>query len=218
VTAFFQSLFHLFLSPAGLVALAALDSSMLFFLPMAVDAAVVILSARHHHLLWAYPLLATLGSLVGGAITFWIGERIGEKSLEHWVPTRKLERIRHTIKNKGAVALALPAILPPPFPLTPLILGCGALCVNRTRFLVTFAGMRLVRYGILSTLGWLYGRRILVVLESDAFRGVILAFTVIALIGTAYTGYRVIKNARGHRGQSSNAMSKSTRPQGLSSD
>ncbi len=39
--AFFQYLFRLFLSPLGLVGLAALDSSMLFFLPIAVDAAVV---------------------------------------------------------------------------------------------------------------------------------------------------------------------------------
>jgi membrane protein YqaA with SNARE-associated domain len=199
VTAFFQFLFHLLLSPVGLVALAALDSSMLFFLPVAVDAAVVILSARHHDLFWAYPLLATIGSLVGGAVTFWVGERIGEKSLENWVPARKLERIRKTIRNKGAVALAVPAILPPPFPLTPLILGCGALCVNRTRFLVTFAGMRLIRYGILATLGWLYGRRILLVLESGAFKGVVVFLTVLALIGTVYTSYRVITNARGHR-------------------
>lgn len=204
VTEFFESFFSLFLSPVGLFTLAALDSSMLFFLPLAVDAAVVILSARHHDLFWVFPLLAAPGSVAGGAITFWIGQRIGEKSLENWVSKRRLERIRQTVKNKGAIALATPAILPPPFPLTPLILGCGALGVNRSRFLVTFAGMRLVRYGILSVLGWIYGRRILIILGSESFRGLMIVFTAVFLIGTAYTGYRVIKSTRGQRRQSTN--------------
>jgi hypothetical protein len=57
--AFSQYLLRLFLSPLGLVGLAALDSSMLFLLPIAVDAAVVILSGRHYDTFWAFPLLAT---------------------------------------------------------------------------------------------------------------------------------------------------------------
>jgi hypothetical protein len=44
--AFFASIFAYFLSPFGLLALAALDMSMLFFLPFAVDAGVIILTAR----------------------------------------------------------------------------------------------------------------------------------------------------------------------------
>jgi membrane protein YqaA with SNARE-associated domain len=174
----------------------ALDSSMFFLLPLAVDAAVVILSAGNHDLFWVYPLLAVPGSLVGGAVTFWIGQRIGEKSLENWVSKRGLERVRQTIRNRGAIALAIPAILPPPFPLTPLILGCGALGVNRTRFLVTFAGMRLIRYGMLSVLAWVYGRRILAILGSGSFKGLMIVFIAAALLGIAYTAYRVIKNTR----------------------
>ena len=196
MTAFFQSIFHLFLSPVGLVALAALDSSMLFFLPVAVDAAVIILSARDHSLFWLFPILATLGSLAGAAVTFWLGERIGEKSLEVWVPEKRLELIRRKIKDKGAIALAVPAIMPPPFPMTPLILCCGALCVSRIRFASTFVVMRIVRYGILSILGRLYGKRILLVLESTAFKAVIVGFFFLALIGTAYTGYHLVRNVR----------------------
>jgi hypothetical protein len=53
--AFLEFLFRLFLSPLGLVDLAALDSSMLFFLPIAVHAAVVILSApTSRHVLGAH--------------------------------------------------------------------------------------------------------------------------------------------------------------------
>jgi membrane protein YqaA with SNARE-associated domain len=168
----------------------------LFFLPLAADAAAVVLSARGHDLFWLYPLLAAPGSLVGGAVTFWIGQKIGEKSLENWVSQRRLERIRQTIKNKGAIVLAVPSILPPPFPLTPLILGCGAFGVNRTRFLVAFASMRLVRYGTLSVLGWFYGRRIFDLMGAESFKSLLIVFTTVALIGTIYAGYRVVKNAR----------------------
>ena len=194
--AFFEYLFRLFLSPLGLVGLAALDSSMLFFLPIAVDAAVVILSALHHDTFWAFPLLATVGSLIGASVTFWIGCKIGENSLEHWVSKRRLERVRCKIKNKGAVALAVPALMPPPFPLTPFILACGAFSVSKPRFFVMFGLMRIVRFGVVSILGWIYGRRILTVLESNIFKGIMAVLIVAALVGTAYSTYRVIASTR----------------------
>ena len=35
------------------------------------------------------------------------------------VPSRRLDRLKCKVNEKGAIALALPALLPPPFPLTP---------------------------------------------------------------------------------------------------
>jgi membrane protein YqaA with SNARE-associated domain len=204
--AFFEYLFRFFLSPIGLVGLAALDSSMLFFLPIAVDAAVVILSARHHDTFWTFPLLATVGSLIGASVTFWIGCKISENSLENWVSKRRLERVRGKIKDRGAVALAVPALMPPPFPLTPFILACGAFSVSKPRFFVTFGLMRIVRFGAVSILGWIYGRRILAALESNVFKGIMALFIASALVGTAYTTYRVIVTTRTpHRGKTSSA-------------
>jgi membrane protein YqaA with SNARE-associated domain len=56
---------------------------MLFFLPAATDLAVIILTARHRDLFWAFPVLATAGSLLGAYVTFWLGRKIGENSLSH---------------------------------------------------------------------------------------------------------------------------------------
>jgi membrane protein YqaA with SNARE-associated domain len=199
MTELFQSLFHFFLSPLGLVALAALDSSMLFFLPMAVEAAVVILSARHPHMFWAFPILATVGSLAGACVTFWMGRKIGENSLEHWVSAKRLDKVRCSIKDKGAVALAIPALLPPPFPLTPFVLACGALSVSRNRFFVTLGSLRLLRFAIISILGRLYGRQVLAVLDSSTFKWIVAGFVTLALAGTVYTIYRLIVSNRSHR-------------------
>jgi membrane protein YqaA with SNARE-associated domain len=184
VTAFFQSFFTFFLTWWGAWLLGALDSSMLFFLPFGIDTVVIYLAARDHELFWIYPLLATAGSLTGAAVTFWIGAKVGEHGLERFIPEKRLERLRNKVRDSGAIALALPALLPPPFPLTPFILTCGALEVNRWRFFLTLGSVRLLRFGVEALLARRYGRGILRVLQSDSFEAAIIAFIVIAVAGT----------------------------------
>ena len=77
----FSFLLGYFLSPAGVLVLAALDSSLIFFLPLGIDFVVIILSARKPELFWLYALLATAGALVGAAVTYWIGRKIGEHAV-----------------------------------------------------------------------------------------------------------------------------------------
>jgi membrane protein YqaA with SNARE-associated domain len=184
----FQSLFAFFLTWWGAFMIAALDATMLFFLPFGVDAVVVYLSARNEQLFWLYPLLATAGSTAGAATTYWIGKKIGDVGLDRYVSERRLTRMRARVRDSGAIALAVPALLPPPFPLTPFILTCGALNVNPWRFLGIFGAMRLLRFGAAAGLAVVYGRGILRVLESDAFQVVIAVFIAIAVIGTTATG------------------------------
>jgi membrane protein YqaA with SNARE-associated domain len=181
---FFQSFFSFFLSWWGAFLIAALDSSMLFFLPFGVDAVVIYLAARDETLFWMYPILATAGSVLGAAVTFWIGKKAGDVGLERYVPQRRLERIRRRVRDSGAVAMAVPALLPPPFPLTPFILTCGALDVNPWRFFATFATVRMLRFGAEAVLARIYGRGILRVLQSDTFQMVIAGFIVIAVVGS----------------------------------
>jgi membrane protein YqaA with SNARE-associated domain len=159
-------------------------------MPYGIDALVIILAARHEQLFWLYPLLATAGSVTGAAATFWVGRKIGEVGLERFVAKPRLDRIRARISRAGAppaVALAVPAILPPPFPLTPFVLSCGALEVDPRRFFSIFAAMRLVRFGTEAVLAAIYGRGILRVVESDTFHAVIVGVIVVAAIGTALT-------------------------------
>jgi membrane protein YqaA with SNARE-associated domain len=196
---FLSSIFSIFLSPVGLVALAVLDSSMLFFLPAAVDTAIVILVASQREFFWVFSILATAGSLAGAYITFQIGAKIGEASLSCWVPERRLKSIQKKVKDKGAVALAIPGLMPPPFPLTPFILACGALKVSRSKFFLTLAGARLLRFGTASVLALIYGRQIIGVIESDLFQALVSCFILVAIAGTAYSGYRLVEGSRAYR-------------------
>lgn len=188
MTPFFSSFFTFFLTWWGAFVLGALDSSMLFFLPFGIDAVVIYLAARNHELFWLYPVLATAGSMTGAMVTFWIGVKGGEHGLERFIPEKRLERMRRKVKDSGAIALAVPALLPPPFPLTPFILTCGALAVDRWRFFLTFGSMRLLRFGIEAVLARRYGQGILRVLQSDSFQMVIVAFIVVAVAGTIVSG------------------------------
>jgi membrane protein YqaA with SNARE-associated domain len=197
VSGFFQSMFGVFLSWWGVLVIGALDSSMLFFLPFGIDALVIYLAASNETLFWAYPLLATAGSLTGAALTFWIGKKGGEAGLHRFLPERRIERIQHRVRNRGAIAMAVPAILPPPFPFTPFILTCGALEVDRWRFFGTLATVRLLRFGTEALFARTYGSGILRVLQSDTFRMIVFGFVLVAVVGTIASA--VVLWRRSHR-------------------
>jgi membrane protein YqaA with SNARE-associated domain len=185
-----------FLTWWGAYLLGALDATMLFFLPFGIDALVIYLAARDSMFFWLYPILATAGSVTGAAVTYWIGHKIGEMGLERFVPARRLERFRNRVQKQGAVAMAVAAVLPPPFPLTPFVLTCGALEVDRRIFFGTFATMRLIRFGSEAVLARVYGRGVLRLIESDPFQTVIIGFIVIAIIGTAVSAAMLWRSTR----------------------
>lgn len=195
------SLFAWFLSWWGTFLIAGLDTTMVVFLPFGVDAVVIYQAARDRELFWLYPFLATAGSVAGAATTYWIGWKAGDAGLERYVPKRRLERLRRRVRDSGAVALAVPAVLPPPFPLTPFILTCGALQLNPWRFFGIFTLMRALRFGTGTALALVYGRGILNVLESDTARIVIGVFVAVAAIGTVASAvvlWRSTHESRAH--------------------
>jgi membrane protein DedA with SNARE-associated domain len=170
--------------------LAALDSSRSFFPPIDIEAAIMILR-RHSEIVWLLPFLATAGSLIAAAMVFWIGRKIGDNGLERWISPGVLESVRRKVTHKGAFALVLPALLPPPFPLLPFVLACGALSVSATRFFTMFAGLRLLRFSILTALAWFYGRQILTMFQTGTFKIVVAVFGVLLVVGTSATIYRL---------------------------
>jgi len=201
VTGIFQSLFGFFLTWWGAFVMAALDSSMVFFLPFGIDTLVIYLSARRNELFWIYPILAAAGSVTGAAVTYWIGIKAGQVGLERLVSAKRLDRLRSKVGESGAVAMAVPALLPPPFPLSPFILTCGALKVDPWRFFLTFTIARLLRFGGEAALARVYGRGILRVLQSKTFEMVVIGFIVVAVLGTVISAVMLWRSTRDKRMQ-----------------
>jgi hypothetical protein len=104
--------------------------------------------------------------------------------------------VQKRIREKGAVALGAAGALPPPFPLSPFVLACGALHVRRTPFFLSFAAARVVRFGIVAISALFYGNWILRVMESRNFQIGVTVFIVVAIVGTAFTIHQVKRNAR----------------------
>ncbi len=186
----------LFGSPFGVFALAALDSTLFFSLPFGIDAAVILLAAKMRESWWIVPLVATAGSTAGAALTFWMGEKIGEKGLDRWVPANRLKHVRSRLRKSGAIALAVLDLMPPPFPFTPFVLAAGALKVKRKTFFITLIVSRLFRFGLEASLAARYGRRILAWMDSDRFHNIVGFFIVLAIGLTILTLVRLARSTR----------------------
>ena len=180
----FQSFVGYFLTPTGLVMMGALDSSPIFYLPLGIDFALIIMTARNPELFWLYSLLAAIGSLIGAAMTFWIGRKIGEYGLTLLIRPSRLARVKNRVNQTAAVSVAALALIPPPFPFTAFVLASGALGASPWAFFTTLAGARTCRFLVEAGLAAVYGRRILVWMQSTAFEVLVTALIALAIIGT----------------------------------
>jgi membrane protein YqaA with SNARE-associated domain len=183
----------------GLWLIAALDSTMLFFLPLAVDIAVIILASRAHDLFWIYPLIGTAGSLCGAAVTYYVGYRIGDAELERFVSAGRLARVRKKIRAKGAIAIAILDLVPPPFPFTAFVLAAGALEVSAYRFFFWLGVTRLFRFGGEAILAFFYGKQIINWFNSQTFEYIAIFLFAVAVLGTALAITQVIRSTRSPR-------------------
>ena len=190
---FFLSIFGSLMSLWGLTIIAALDSTLIVVIPLAVDIALIVLTSRSRDLVWLYPIVASLGSLGGAAVTFYIGRRVGEPGLEHFVPKGRMDRIRRRIEDKGAVALAALDLLPPPFPFTACILAAGALEVSPSLFFRTLFLTRLLRFGVEAGLAFFYGRQIIGWLESPTLEYIGIGLFVFAIVATAIGAIQLVR-------------------------
>ena len=144
----------------GLFAVAIVDSSIIPLpLPGSTDLLLLWLIA-HRGNPFLLALIAISGSLVGGYTTWLIGRKGGEAALRRYVPARLLGRVVVWVKNHPVLAVFLPAVLPPPIPLSPFVLASGALSVSRSRFLLAFGAARTLRYSLIAWLGVAYGRHV----------------------------------------------------------
>jgi membrane protein YqaA with SNARE-associated domain len=192
----FYSFLGYFLTPAGVVVMGALDSSMVFFFPLGIDFVVIILSARKPELFWLYAMLATAGSMLGAALTFWIGRKVGKHGLTLLIKPQRLKRIEERVSQKAAVSVAALAIIPPPFPFTAFVLTSGAFGASAWSFFLTLGGVRLLRFGVESALAARYGRGILSWMNSPTFMVIVGLMIALAVIGTLVSAVAVYRGTR----------------------
>jgi membrane protein YqaA with SNARE-associated domain len=180
------------LGALGFIPLGLLDSSIIP-LPGSMDVLTIVLAARDATLWPYYALMATVGSVLGGFVTYRLARKGGKESLARKVSARTLKRVYGIFERWGFAAIAIPALLPPPMPLVPFVLAAGAMQYSVNKFLLAMTLGRIVRYLILAYLAARYGRRILPLLLQHGHPA------VAAVVGLAVTAVLVYFMFRGIR-------------------
>lgn len=175
-----------------------LDSSFLF-LPFGNDLLVVTLAARHHQGLPWYVVGAALGSTVGVILLVLVAGRLGKEGIEKMAGAKRFNKLSKMIDKHGGKAIALACIAPPPFPFTMVIAAAAALDYSRVRICTINFFTRAVRFTILGLLAIKYGRRILDIANSNAFRWTMFGFIVLCICGSAFSIYGWLKHVRSGR-------------------
>jgi membrane protein YqaA with SNARE-associated domain len=144
----------------GLVLLGIADNSVIP-LTGSMDVLTIWLAARHREPWIYYALMATIGAVVGGYITYALACKGGREAMERKLSKRRAQKVQLRFERWGFWAIAIPALMPPPFPFVPFLIAAGAMQYSRKKFLGSLLFGRGVRYAIEAYFGSLYGRHIL---------------------------------------------------------
>ncbi len=179
----------------GFIPLGLIDSSVIP-LPGSMDVLTIVLAARHPDLWLYYAVMATIGSVIGGFVTYRLARKGGKESLSRRFSAKTLKRVYAIFERWGFAAIAIPAVLPPPVPFVPFLLAAGAMQYSVKKFLVAMTLGRIVRYMILAYLAGRYGRKMLPLLLDHAH--LVLA-AVVGLIVAGILAYFVIRVSKKKR-------------------
>ena len=173
----------IYVAAPSMIVIGALDSSLLS-LPEINDYLVVMRCTNAPYEAFYFPLFAAIGSVIGCLLLYTIIRSGGQFVLRKRFRTEHIERVERTYARFGFLALAIPAMLPPPMPFKIFVATAGALEYPRWRFMLTVMIARSLRYYIEGTLAVFYGRTVIDLIKRYGF--MVLAIVISAcLIGLA---------------------------------
>lgn len=208
-----HAFYHLGL--AGLVLISTVDSS---FVPLPIPGVtdiLIILYAANHANLVLLVFLATLGSALGGYLSYVLAHAGGMAFLEKHVSPRYLRPIRHWVEKHSILSVALPALLPPPMPLSPFVLVAGAVRMNRRKFMTAFTISRFVRHAFAAWLGLRCGKMVLHLWNQFSDRWaltILVAFWSVTILFTAIGVWKLIQTSRAVKLRPSTGAAQPTAP------
>ena len=129
----------------GLFVVAFLDSSLLS-LPEINDLLVIALVVQQPDRLVYYATMATFGSLTGCLLLYAMGRSGGSAVARRRFGGARLERVLAVSQRYGVLAVAIPAVLPPPAPFKMFVLLAGVARVPVWRFVAAVVCGRGIRY------------------------------------------------------------------------
>lgn len=188
------------LGGVGLIPLGLLDSS-LIPLPGSMDVVTIILCSRQEDWWLYYALMATLGSVTGGFLTYRLARRGGKETLERKFSPAQVDRVYKLFGRWGFGTTAVAALLSPPVPMVPFLLAAGAMQYPVRKFLAALTLGRALRYTVLAYLAARYGRHI-IRFAAQHVRPVVWVIAVLLIAAAAAVSlYTLLRKTRSRKGE-----------------
>ncbi len=173
----------------GLFIVAFLDSSFLS-LPEINDLLVVTMVVQDKEGMIYYATMATLGSITGCFVLYILGRKGGDALVRRRFGGPRLEQAMALSQRFGVLAVAVPAILPPPAPFKVFVVLAGVARVPAWQFAIAVASGRGFRYFAEAALAVRYGDDAIAFIQTNG-RVVSIALAVTMLAGgIAYVVWR----------------------------
>jgi membrane protein YqaA with SNARE-associated domain len=148
------------LGGVGLFLVAIIDNSFIP-IPGGVDIFTVLLVSGHRSAWLYYAIVATASSVFGGWLTYRLARKGGEETLEKKIGKNRAEKIYRKFEKHGFSTIVIGALLPPPFPIVPVLMAPGILEYPARKFLAALTVGRGIRYLALAYMARVYGEQII---------------------------------------------------------
>ncbi len=176
-------------TPYGSWALFLLALSESSFFPVPPDVLLIALAVSIPKKSFKYALICTAGSLIGGCLGYLIGWQfmitVGEKIIQFYGLTHKMQYIKDLYMQYDAWAIGIAGFTPIPYKV--FTISAGAFDINFTVFLVASAVSRAARFFLVGWLIYIFGPKIKTFIDKY-FN--ILAITFVVLL---VAGFAIIK-------------------------
>ena len=130
--------------PFGLFGIALLDSA-LIPLPAGPDVVMILLSKGRPVWMPIYAAAATLGSVIGCIILYYISRSAGRLALNRF-SENKQARVKALIDRYDVFSVLIASVLPPPFPFKLFVVTGGVFRLSVVRFAIAIAFGRAFRF------------------------------------------------------------------------
>jgi membrane protein YqaA with SNARE-associated domain len=170
------------LGAPGLFLISFLDSSILTF-PVINDLLLINLAIGHPERMPLYALMATLGSILGCVLLYFLAEKGGE-AFFHKKAGEHAHAIRHWVERNGFGGILFAALLPPPTPFKIFVFAAGVFEVPLTSFVLAVSLARAIRYFGIGYLAIRFGDQAMPFLAAHKLQvtAAVLVFAVISYL------------------------------------
>ena len=169
----------------GLFLIGFLDSSFLSF-PEVNDILLVLMVTQHKERMILYAACATLGSLAGCLVLYYVGRKGGDAFVRKRFQSGTVDRTLAMVQRHGVLAILIPSLLPPPAPFKIFVLLAGVAGISTSRFTTAILIGRGVRYFGEGILALYYGDQAIAFMNDNAMK---VSLGLVGLVAVGGLGY-----------------------------